>query len=415
MPSLLHALQEPPQSEFRQLTRYVCICVLLLGIYDAFVGTPPASIFRIHPDARLILFCVLISGLLALDRFIPTGRLEPADSGQSRGSIGYLLGILSIAGAAVSLWDYEYTIFLFAIAILYASLYFNLWVSLFAVLTSFGFLFVRLAYGPRGDFISSRDMDALLTFGLIVLMVIFISRLIQREARQRRDLQKLNGELARSHLQLQENADQLAELAILNERNRLARDIHDGLGHHLTAVGIQLEIAAQLQKSDPDASLGAIAEAKQAAKDALTDVRRSVHSLRHADEPFELKAAVDLLIKRIENENLSVSFKMEGEETRCPQPLRLTLFRAIQEGLTNVYKHAAASRVNLWLQFAAQEIRLRIIDDGTGFDPSQPAAGTGLKGIAERIESLGGTLAIDSRLNEGTVIDILIPTRSVNL
>ncbi|MEM7030814.1 MAG: ATP-binding protein [Chloroflexota bacterium] len=89
--------------------------------------------------------------------------------------------------------------------------------------------------------------------------------------------------------------------------------------------------------------------------------------------------------------------------------IRMVLFRAMQEGLTNIHKHAAASRVNLWLQFSDEQAHLRIVDNGTGFDLSATTQGMGLVGVRERVATLGGTFAIDSRQNEGTVLDIIIP------
>lgn len=396
--------------EFRQLTRFICIGVLLIGTWDAFSGTFPSSLFPIDPTIRFMLFCLSIVCLLFLEWWLPNRVSETGnESSRYLSHAGYLTSLLVLTGLAVSIWEYRYTVLLFAVAILYSRLNFRAWVSYITIGISMLILFLRLAFGPRGNFISPNDMEVILTFGLIVVLVYLMSRLIEKEQIQRESLQQLNLELHQSHSQLQENADQLAELAVLSERNRLARDIHDGLGHHLTAVGIQLEIASQLQPRDPAASIEAIAEAKRAARDALADVRQSVQALRHANEPFDLKDAVDLLIQRISTDQLTISFKMEGDPSGYPQSLRLTLFRLIQEGLTNVYKHADASRANVWLQLMPSNSRLRIIDDGSGFDPAQVSDGNGLRGIRERIESLAGTITIDSRLGDGTVIDVMIP------
>ena len=106
---------------------------------------------------------------------------------------------------------------------------------------------------------------------------------------------------------------------------------------------------------------------------------------------------------------LDIKFKVDGDESDYSQMSRMVLYRAVQEGLTNAHKHAAASRVSLWLQFKNKQAHLRIVDNGTGFDAEEQTRGMGLQGIRERVAKLGGSFAIDSRLSEGTVLDILIP------
>ena len=131
--------------------------------------------------------------------------------------------------------------------------------------------------------------------------------------------------------------------------------------------------------------------------------------MRQDDESFELLSAVEILISRIGSDQLVINYQFDGDETLYSQAERVAFFRAIQEGLTNVYKHANASHINLWLQFLPSQARLRIIDDGVGFEPHQSEKGSGLKGVRERVESLGGTVLIESRPDEGTVLDILLP------
>ena len=129
------------------------------------------------------------------------------------------------------------------------------------------------------------------------------------------------------------STEQLAELAVINERNRLARDIHDGLGHHLTAATIQLEMGIRLHDQNPDATLQAMEAAKVATKEALNDVRNSLHTLKESDEHFELEPAIKLLIERFQNEQLAISFQIDGEDSSYSQSSRMVLYRAIQEGL----------------------------------------------------------------------------------
>ena len=128
-----------------------------------------------------------------------------------------------------------------------------------------------------------------------------------------------------------------------------------------------------------------------------------------SDASFELGSALELVIERMTSETLAISYRKEGSEQGWPRPLLMALYRAVQEGLTNIHKHASAAHVNVWLQFSDKEARLRIVDDGIGFDLDQYTSGTGLRGLRERVAELEGLITIDSRPNEGTVLDIRIP------
>ena len=204
-------------------------------------------------------------------------------------------------------------------------------------------------------------------------------------------------------------ADHVAQagtLATATERNRLARDIHDGLGHHLTAVSVQLEKAAAFRDRDPAAAGQALVDARRSARFALEDVRQSVGTLR-ADGSFALGRAVADLTRDLGDTRVELA--VAGEEGHYSGATLLALYRAAQEGLTNVRKHAAARTVTVALDLGESAARLRVADDGRGFVPAATNGGFGLRGMRERLELVGGSLVVDSAPGRGTELTVCVP------
>ena len=394
--------------QYRRIALTVYSGVLALGVFGWLSGTPFPSLFRISPFVGLSLFCVSIVILIALE----FGRQSIQFGKYIRPNV-HLPAQIMLTAFALATAPHFYGQFLFLVVILFTELTFSRRVRIVTVTVSLSILFLRLAFGPRGDLISSRDLEALLIFMLAMWLIHLLARMIKGEWQNRLNLQSLNDRLQQSHQQLQENTEQLAEMAVVTERNRLARDIHDSLGHHLAAVSIQLEMAIKLHKRAPDDSFVAMKQARTATQEALQDIRKSVSALRNHDESFQFVPAIELLIERIATNELAISYQLDGDANAHSKSTRLAFFRAIQEGLTNIHKHASASQANLWLQFASNQARLRIIDDGIGFDLQQHTSGLGLRGVRERVENLGGCIQIESRPNEGTILDIQIPQSAV--
>ncbi|MET0133616.1 MAG: sensor histidine kinase [Kibdelosporangium sp.] len=202
--------------------------------------------------------------------------------------------------------------------------------------------------------------------------------------------------------QARNTRSQLAEMSVAMERTRLARDIHDSLGHHLTAIAVQLEKSVAFRDRDPTTADKAVADARTSARRALADVRSSVHALRDDVTPFDLPQALADLAQ-----DSSAQLTVIGVADHT-SPVLTTLYRAAQESLTNVRRHAAASTVSMTLTFGRHDARLEVVDDGRGFDPAGPG-GFGLRGMRERAELLGGHLDVHSRPGAGTRITVTVP------
>ncbi|MBL1127447.1 MAG: GAF domain-containing sensor histidine kinase [Chloroflexi bacterium] len=203
---------------------------------------------------------------------------------------------------------------------------------------------------------------------------------------------------------------QQAALGALEERNRLAREIHDTLAQGLTAVSLQLESADALLEAD-----AAPAKVRQVVQHALAltranleEARRSVLDLRAA--PLEGRTLVEALAALAEQTAVPVDLLVQGGVRPLPRRLETGLYRLAQEALQNVSRHAQARRAVVELAFRPAEIRLTVADDGVGFDPTAvPPDRFGLIGMNERVRLLNGRLHLQSAPGEGTHIEVVLP------
>jgi len=228
------------------------------------------------------------------------------------------------------------------------------------------------------------------------------------EARQK--AQKLADELETANQQLSVYATQAEELATTKERNRLAREIHDSLGHYLTVINVQIEAARVMMAQNPQKANNALAKAQTLTQEGLASVRQSVSALRESplqDRP--LAQAITALIDESRNAGLVTEFEIKGNSRPLEQNAELTLYRAVQEGLTNVRKHARASRVDITLDYKGEDqVCLTVKDNGVG---SQQASnvGFGLLGVRERVKQLGGELELETKSGRGFILMVRIP------
>ncbi|MEU7885567.1 sensor histidine kinase [Microbispora bryophytorum] len=239
--------------------------------------------------------------------------------------------------------------------------------------------------------------------GILVAAVFaaIATELLQREQRAR-------VELAEAHEQLRDYAAQAERLATVQERNRVARDIHDGLGHSLTVVQMQVKAARAVLPTDTAKADKVLAKAQNQAEAALAEVRRSVRTLREPRETPPLPDALQALAELTSAAGVTTSVAISGEQRPLPDETREALFRAAQEGLTNVRKHAQATRADVVLDYADTAVRLAIRDDGAG-SASTPASGFGLVGLRERAERLGGRLSVESAPGAGYTLSMEVP------
>lgn len=256
--------------------------------------------------------------------------------------------------------------------------------------------------------VASALLQAEAAFGSGVTFVFVFSRIARRERSGRVENQRLLVSLERANAALREHAHQIELLATSAERNRIAREIHDGLGHYLTVVHMQLEAALTLLSTQPERARSAVATAQQMTQQGLNEVRRSVTLLRAESAPRA--DLIDALRKLVREANLAPTetrLRIEGAPRRIAEPLEFTLFRAAQEGLTNAHRHAHAKHVEVALVFGASDVALCVQDDGAGSVATLP--GFGLTGLRERAELMGGSFAVDSQAGRGFRLTLTVP------
>ncbi len=201
----------------------------------------------------------------------------------------------------------------------------------------------------------------------------------------------------------QQEVDRLARSA---ERERIARDLHDLLGHTLSVIAVKSELARRLAERDGSAAATHIGEVEAVARDALKQVREAVTGMRSTELAAELANARLALLSA----HVALEIRHDPLPPLSPEQEN-ALGMALREATTNVIRHAAASHVEIALVREGRVLRLDVQDDGSG---GSVAPGNGLSGMRERVEALGGQLAIDSAAGAGTRLRLLLPLDGAN-
>ncbi|HSG45467.1 MAG TPA: sensor histidine kinase [Anaerolineales bacterium] len=275
------------------------------------------------------------------------------------------------------------------------------WVIYIAVILA---IILPIAYYST---LGTAFMNAVIMSTAIFFVVLFTQlRLNEQSARVKAE--ELAHQLEVANHQLAEYASQAEELAATQERNRLAREIHDNLGHYLTIVNVQIEAAKVTCETDPARALDALDKAHDLAKKGLTSVRESVAALRVSPvENRRIEDAITELIEESQTTGIETSFKIIGESKLVEPKSALALYRVVQEGLTNVRKHADASHVDVTLDFSQPDvIRLTLRDNGSG--ATDTSGGFGLIGLRERVQLLGGEFKIETQPGQGFAIGVTL-------
>jgi signal transduction histidine kinase len=246
------------------------------------------------------------------------------------------------------------------------------------------------------------------SFVAAAAFVIVFSRLMRREQLARANVERLASELESANARLREYAAQAEDLATAKERNRLAREVHDSLGHFLTVIHVQIAAAKTHLEGSPELSLECLARAQKLTQEGLADVRRSVALLRMAPtEARPLREAITQLVEECRASGTACDLVVSGAPRALAPPVEFALYRATQESLTNVRRHARATRVDLALAYETESVELRIRDDGVGATTTD--GGFGLLGLRERVQLVGGAVEIRTAPGSGFAIEVRVP------
>jgi len=268
-----------------------------------------------------------------------------------------------------------------------------------------GYLIAVKAYS--GEWTNVWSTLPTIIAGLIYIMIFTQMALDEENSRQRAE--KLYNELEEANLRLMKYANEIEELATIQERNRLAREIHDGLGHYLTTILIQLQAAEAVLPSDVSKAMDAINKARNQSQLALIDVRKSVSSFRYDPYvPEDLDSLIKKALTPCDWVGISTNYEVKGEKRNLSNVVNTTIFRIVQETVNNTCKYSKAGNYYFSIDFSSiEEIKIHIHDDGIGAGSIQ--GGYGLIGIKERIALINGNIKIDTHPGRGFNIEIALP------
>ena len=252
-----------------------------------------------------------------------------------------------------------------------------------------------------------------LSFSPAIIFVVVFTKLLVNEKEERERIELLSKQLEEANQKLSAYAAQAGELATSKERNRLAREIHDNLGHYLTVVNVQIKAAQAVMNTNPAKAHDSLEKAQNLTQEGLKAIRQSVAALR--ESPLEgrpLPDAIRPLIEESRNSGIVSELEIQGQPRPLDPKTKLTLYRTVQEGLTNIRKHAHASRADIRLDYSQPDwVSLQIRDNGVGTAVTNQT-GFGLLGIRERVNLLNGEMEMETAVQQGFTLSIKLPTNN---
>jgi len=235
-------------------------------------------------------------------------------------------------------------------------------------------------------------LESLMVCLNILLFVLYMILLFTSQKDENARIRKLNEQLNQANDQLRDYAVNMERMTQMRERNRLAREIHDTLGHTLTGIIMGTDAGLALFDVAPEESKKRMQVVAQSARDGLTDVRRSIKALRpDALERSTLTQALEGLVENFRlTTSAQIAYFQEAEELKLDSDEEDALYRVVQEGMTNAVRHGRADRIEIRITRSGDVVTVSVRDNGSGC--GKPEEGFGLRHMRERLEMLGGTL-----------------------
>lgn len=229
--------------------------------------------------------------------------------------------------------------------------------------------------------------------------------------------QRLTAALEERTVQLEHEREQKARVAVIDERARIARELHDVIAHNVSVIVVQASVERRSVGDERPETQKTLEDIEHAARDSLVELRRLLGVLRHNDDvpalaPQPGLGALDALVDQVREAGLRVDVSVEGDPVRLPAGLDLAAYRVLQEALTNTLKHAHASRADVTVRYRPREVALEVVDDGRSNGSAGgtvPGAGQGLVGMRERAELYGGELRTGRRAGGGYAVHARFP------
>ena len=277
------------------------------------------------------------------------------------------------------------------------------WVLLFTAITGFVTFY--------HDFQPYEDLVTTLVNGAGFFFFGAFGNALVRAQQARDESQRILSELTDAHSRLQRYAEQAESLAVAEERNRLSREMHDTLGHRLTVSIVQLEGAGRLLERDIPRAGQMVQTVREQLVEGLAELRATLASLRDSGmSGTSLRKSLQTLVDEYaQATGLAVHLSIPDNLLALDEARRMTIYRASQEALTNIQRHAAAKAVWLTIEQSADAVTLCVEDDGAGMPTAEFTPGIGLRGMQERAQQLGGSLTIDTSPRGGVRLALTIP------
>ena len=359
----------------------LCICLLLL------LSIPCNN----HPElvAKIVIEYGIILGICTLTGFGYTGIV-----------------MLLLADAMRYRIDWKKRIiYIVAICIAYLAMSGNKMYSLPHVIP-LSQMWAYYRQDVRNSLLSVLDMLSLLNTMIFILYMVVMT-LSQTSEKER--ILRLNSQLQMANRKLEEYAQEQVRMTETRERNRLAREIHDTLGHSLTGIITGIEACIMLMDIAPEATKEQLRAIAEVARNGITDVRHSVNALRpDALETLSLESAIRKLVEESEKwTGVKIDLVFPENLQNLDQDEEDVLYRIVQESITNAIRHGKATHIDVRMEHVDNDLRIRIADNGKGCDNIQ--SGFGLHHMQERIDMLKGTLSYSGK--DGFVIEAVVPIR----
>lgn len=318
-----------------------------------------------------------------------------------------------IGGSILAYWARGYTDVYMYILIYEIVMFLYGWAS--RIMFSFLFIciFASSFYGQMtfSQFVSKsfwleNGLD-LLMFVFLMTIITFSILYIKVQDRERKRVQKLNDELNNSYKKLHEYSKEIEKLTLSRERNRVAQEIHDSLGHSLTALIMHIDYVENIVDKDANKARDIIVKIQDMARNSMKDVRKAIYALKEHEESIAFIDSLNELKRNLSiSQKVKINYNVSRNVEEMSPDMKSILYKTIKEGLTNSIKHGNATVINVEIKESDSKILLQIKDNGLGCDKFK--IGNGLSGIQKRIDSLKGEVTYTSEKDHGFIINIEI-------
>lgn len=262
----------------------------------------------------------------------------------------------------------------------------SLIIGIVTVIASLIKYFILLYYNSNLSNVSEMAFFTLIS--MFLLVIISFAQFFKEEKEKK---EQLYTELLKAHKRLKEYSEDKKRLMLVKERNRIARDIHDTLGHNMTAFIMELEILSRVVDTDIDGAKKLIENAKSSARDGLVKIREIVETLKPNEEnTYDIQPIKQLIDEFSSRTGVEINLEVNGNVVKTTPMINLALYRIIQEALTNAVRHGKASKININIEYIDDRIDFSIDNNGTC--DSIHNEGFGIKGMRERIEDVQGEI-----------------------